>query len=193
MNRKRRGGIPESPLPFAPFRGPCPTPNPPKETPLKILLDADGSPGAVKEILFRAAERTKTPLVLVANRPLRLPDGPLFTRLVVGAGLDVADAAICEICAPGDLVVTEDVPLAAKVVEKGALALSPHGEIFDEETVGERLAVRNFMAEMRSGGLATGGPPPFGPRDREAFANALNGILEKDRARRKREEDSRKG
>ncbi len=191
MNKIRRGGIPENPLFFVP-PWPLPLTENPKEIPLKILLDADGSPGAVKEILFRAAERTKTPLVLVANRPLRLPDGPLFTRLVVGAGLDVADAAICEICAPGDLVVTEDVPLAAKVVEKGALALSPHGEIFDEETVGERLALRNFMAEMRSGGLATGGPPPFGPRDREAFANALNGILEKDRARRKREEISGK-
>ena len=126
----------------------------------------------------------------MANRPLRLPDGPLFTRIVVGAGLDVADAEICEIAAPGDLVITEDVPLASKVVAKGAIALSPHGEIFDEETVGERLSVRNFMAEMRSGGLATGGPPPFGPRDREAFANALNGILEKNRARRKREENT---
>ena len=155
--------------------------------PLKIMIDADGSPGAVKEILFRAARRTLTPLVLVANRALFIPDDPLFTRVVVGAGLDVADAAICERADPGDLVITADVPLAAKVVEKGALALSPHGEIFDEESVNERLSLRNFMAEMRSGGLATGGPPPFGPRDREAFANALNAILEKDLKRRKAE------
>ena len=189
MDRKR-GEPPDILLSLGPYC--CPLTKNPQGAPLKILLDADGSPGAVKEILFRAAERTQTPLVLVANRPLRLPDGPLFSRIVVGAGLDVADATICEICAPGDLVVTEDVPLAAKVVEKGALALSPHGEIFDEETVGERLSVRNFMAEMRSGGLATGGPPPFGPRDREAFANALNGILERDRARRKRKDASRK-
>ncbi len=188
MDRKR-GEPPDILLSLGPYC--CPLTKNPQGAPLKILLDADGSPGAVKEILFRAAERTQTPLVLVANRPLRLPDGPLFSRIVVGAGLDVADATICEICAPGDLVVTEDVPLAAKVVGKGALALSPHGEIFDEETVGERLSVRNFMAEMRSGGHTTGGPPPFGFRDREAFANALNGVLERDRARRKREGNAR--
>ncbi len=144
---------------------------------MKIYVDADGCPRAAKEILFRAAQRTGVPLVLVANRALHLPDSPLFERVVVGAGLDVADSWIAERVAEGDLVVSADIPLAAKVVERGAFALSPHGEVFDQETVGERLSVRNFMQELRSGGVTTGGPAPFSASDRERFANALNRLL----------------
>ena len=106
-----------------------------------------------------------------------VPTPPLFERVVVGSGLDVADAWIAERVAEGDLVVSADIPLAAKVVEKGGVALSPHGEIFDPETVGERLSVRNFMQELRSGGVTTGGPAPFSSSDRERFANALNRLL----------------
>jgi len=156
---------------------------------LKIYVDADGCPKAAKEILFRAAIRTSVPLVQVANRAIFLPDSPLFERVVVGAGLDVADRWIEENAKAGDLVVTADIPLAAKVVDKNALALSPHGEIFDRETVGERLSVRNFMQELRSGGVSTGGPAPFSPADRERFANALNRLL--DRATRSRPGESK--
>ena len=144
---------------------------------MKIYVDADGCPKAAKEILFRAAQRIGVPLVLVANRAIHCPDCPLFERVVVGSGLDVADAWIAERVAEGDLVVSADIPLAAKVVEKGGVALSPHGEIFDPETVGERLSVRNFMQELRSGGVTTGGPAPFSSSDRERFANALNRLL----------------
>ena len=144
---------------------------------MTIYVDADGCPKPAKEILFRAAERTLVPLVFVANRALWIPDSPLFKRVVVGSGLDVADRFIEEKAQAGDLVITADIPLAAKVVEKDALALSPHGEIFDRETVGERLSVRNFMQELRTGGVSTGGPAPFSNADRERFANALNRLL----------------
>jgi uncharacterized protein YaiI (UPF0178 family) len=146
---------------------------------MRIYVDADGCPKIVKEILFRAAERVGVPLTVVANKAIWVPDSPLIDRVVVGAGLDVADSWIAEHAEPRDLVVTADIPLAAKVVEKGADALSPHGEVYDEENIRERLSVRDFMAELRSGGVQTGGPSTFSVSDRQAFANALNKFLSK--------------
>jgi len=144
---------------------------------MKIWVDADACPRPVKEILFRAAERVRVAVVLVANMPLEHPRSPYVSMVRVPRGFDVADSHIVLEAAPGDLVVTADVPLAAAVVEKGAIALSPRGELFTTDTIKARLTMRNLMEEMRSAGVNTGGPPPFGPRDRNAFANALDVYL----------------
>ncbi len=144
---------------------------------MRIWVDADACPQVVKEILFRAAERVRVPLTLVANRPLRVPRSPFIGTLQVPAGLDVADGRIVEQVEPGDLVVTADIPLAAAVIEKGAHALDPRGELYTEGNVRERLAVRDFMDELRGSGVITGGPSGFGPGDRKAFADALDRIL----------------
>jgi hypothetical protein len=149
------------------------------ENMVRIYVDADGCPKVVKEILFRAAERTGVPLTVVANKALWIPSSPLIDRIVVGAGLDVADQWISEHAEHDDLVVTADIPLAAKVVAKGAHAVSPHGEVYDDENIQERLSVRDFMAELRSGGVVTGGPSTFSVANRQAFANALNRFLSK--------------
>ena len=146
---------------------------------MRIWVDADACPGAVKEILFRAAERVGVELTLVANKPLRTPRSPLIRSVRVGSGFDVADRRIAELAEPGDLIVTADVPLAADVVEKGCLALNPRGELYTEENIAEHLAVRNLMDELRSGGLVTGGPPAFGKSARQAFANQLDRLLAK--------------
>ncbi len=144
---------------------------------MTLYIDADGCPKVVKEILFRASERTAIPLTVVANKSLWTPDIPSINKVVVPQGLDVADQWIADHAEPGDLVITADIPLAAKVIAKGAEALSPHGELFDSENIGERLSVRDFLAELRSGGVVTGGPPTFTQANRQAFANALNRIL----------------
>ncbi|MEC4683872.1 MAG: YaiI/YqxD family protein [Nitrospirota bacterium] len=144
---------------------------------MRIYVDADACPKVVKEILFRAAERTGISLTIVANKALWVPSSPLIERIVVGAGLDVADQWISEHAEPRDLVVTADIPLAAKVIAKGGHAISPHGEVYDDENIQERLSVRDFMAELRSGGVVTGGPSTFSVANRQAFANALNRFL----------------
>jgi len=146
---------------------------------MRIWVDADACPGAVKEILFRAAERVGVELTLVANKPLRTPRSRLIRSVRVGAGFDVADRRIAELAQPGDLVVTADVPLAAEVVGNGCLALNPRGELYTEENIAEHLAVRNLMDELRNGGLVTGGPAAYGKSDRQAFANQLDRILAK--------------
>ncbi len=144
---------------------------------MTIWVDADACPGAIKDILYRAAERVRVRLVLVANRPLRVPRSPYIRALRVGAGFDVADRHIADQLAAGDLVITADVPLAAEVVARGALALNPRGELYDEESIGEALAVRNLMDELRSGGVETGGPASFSSSDRHAFAAELDRLL----------------
>lgn len=144
---------------------------------MRIWVDADACPGAVKEILYRAAARTGTPLALVANKPLRAPRSPHIRCVQVAGGFDAADRHIAEQVETGDLVITADVPLAAKVVERGGLALNPRGELYSPENIGERLATRDFMEALRSGGTVTGGPAAFGRRDREAFANQLDRLL----------------
>lgn len=145
---------------------------------MKIWIDADACPRVVKEILFRASTRLQVPLCLVANQSLAKHSGPLVETIVVGAGLDVADNYIAEHAAPSDLVVTADVPLAARIVGKGGVALDPRGELYREESIGDRLALRDLMSELRDTGLIQGGgPPPFSMSDRNRFASALDSVL----------------
>jgi uncharacterized protein YaiI (UPF0178 family) len=144
---------------------------------MHIWIDADACPKPIKEILYRAADRIKAPLTLVANKPLRTPASGNIKTMVVPAGLDVADAVIVRQLHPGDLVITADIPLAAEVVAKGGYALNPRGEMYTEDTIKERLSMRNFMAELRDSGIDTGGPASLSQSDRQAFANQLDRFL----------------
>ncbi len=146
---------------------------------MHIWVDADACPRAVKEILFRAAQRTGVSMTLVANQPMPTPPGQLIRAVQVSGGFDVADDWIVERTSPGDLVITADIPLAAQVVEKGALALNPRGELYTEDNVRQRLAMRDLMAELRDAGEVRGGPPALSARDRQAFANSLDRVLAK--------------
>jgi uncharacterized protein YaiI (UPF0178 family) len=141
---------------------------------LTIWIDADAAPRDCKDVLFRASERRGVPLILVANHSQRMPNRGNITFIQVGKGFDVADDYIAEHCVEGDLVITNDIPLAAQIVEKGAMALRPRGEMLDAKNVRQQLAMRDFMDDMRGTGVMTGGPPPFGPREKKAFANALD-------------------
>ncbi len=144
---------------------------------MRIWVDADACPGAVKDMLYRAADRVPVEVVLVANRPLRTPPSRYLRSVQVGAGFDVADRHIAEAVAPGDLVVTADIPLAAAVVDRGAFALDPRGALYSRENVRELLDLRNFMDSLRGSGVVTGGPPAYGHADRQAFANRLDRFL----------------
>lgn len=144
---------------------------------IKIWVDADACPKAIKEILFRVSKRTGLAVVLVANQPLRTPPSPQIESIIVPGGLDEADDYIVENARSGDLVVTDDIPLAGRVIENGNTVITPRGKILDEKNIGEQLSLRNFMDEVRSSGVETGGPSPFNKKDREGFANALNGLL----------------
>ena len=144
---------------------------------MKIWVDADACPVVIKEILFRAAQRTGIPLILVANQPVRVPPSPLIKMLQVAAGFDVADNEIVRRVEAGDLVVTSDIPLAAEAIAKGATALSPRGELHTRDNIGARLNMRDFLDTMRASGLDTGGPPPLGQSDRKAFAGHLDRLL----------------
>lgn len=144
---------------------------------MKIWVDADATPVVVKDILFRAAERTGIHLTLVANQSMRIPESPLIDFILVEAGFDVADNEIVKRLSPGDLVITADIPMAADVIEKGGSALDPRGEMFSPDTIRSRLNMRDFMETLRSGGVVTGGPPALGPSDRKAFAGALDKFL----------------
>jgi len=146
---------------------------------MKILVDADACPVVIKEILFRAAERTKITTTLVANQFLRTPASPFIKMMTVPGGFDVADAKIVEECEAGDLVITADIPLAAFVVAKGAHALNPRGELYTEANIKERLAMRNLMEELRGNGVDISGPATFHHGDRQAFAAALDSFLAK--------------
>ncbi len=141
---------------------------------MQVWVDADACPGEIKELLFRAAKRTKTKVTLVANQPMRTPRSDFIDSLLVGAGMNAADQRIVELVEPGDLVITADIPLAAEVVANGAEALDPRGELYTDANVGERVAVRNLLDELRGGGLITGGPANFSAKDRQAFANELD-------------------
>jgi uncharacterized protein YaiI (UPF0178 family) len=148
---------------------------------MHIWVDADACPGAIKDILYRAAERTGIRLTLVANRALHTPRSPHIKSVRVGMGFDVADDHIAQAVQKGDLVVTADIPLAAAVIAKGAHALNPRGDEYTPDNIRERLSLRNFMDDLRGTGVATGGPPALGPRDRAAFANALDRLLSQPR------------
>jgi uncharacterized protein len=144
---------------------------------MQIWVDADACPGAVKDILFRLAERRRLQLTLVANQMLRTPPSPWIRALQVPGGFDVADAEIVARVTAGDVVITADIPLAALALEKGAHVVDPRGERFTADNIRERLSMRSFMDELRSSGVNTGGPPPFSQADRQSFANALDRLL----------------
>jgi uncharacterized protein YaiI (UPF0178 family) len=140
----------------------------------QIWVDADACPAAIKEVLFRAAEREQVPVTLVANQWLRTPPSRYVRAIQVPGGFDVADNEIVERVAADDLVVTQDIPLAAAVIAKGALAMHPRGELYTADTIAQRLGMRNFMDELRGAGIDTGGPAAFHARDKQAFANQLD-------------------
>ncbi len=144
---------------------------------MKIWVDADACPVVIKDVLFRAAERTGVHLTLVANQAIRIPPSPRITMLQVKSGFDVADNEIVKRLNEGDLVITGDIPLAADVIEKGGLALNPRGELYTADNIRARLNVRDFMDTLRASGIATGGPPALSKSDRQAFANNLDKIL----------------
>jgi uncharacterized protein len=144
---------------------------------MQIIVDADACPKVIKEILFRAADRLKIQLTLVANKMLYCPPSPYIRALQVPAGFDVADNKIAQLVAPGDLVITADIPLAADVISRGGHALNPRGEIYTEDTIRERLTMRNFMDGLRSSGVETGGPPTLSQKDRQLFGNQLDKFL----------------
>jgi len=144
---------------------------------MKIWVDADACPVVIKDILFKAAERTKVTLTLVANQYIRIPPSPYINMLQVASGFDVADHQIVQQCNSGDLVITSDIPLADEIIEKGGLALSPRGELFTAENIKGRLNIRDFMDTMRASGINSGGPPALSHSDRQQFANHLDKIL----------------
>lgn len=146
---------------------------------MKIWVDADSCPVVIKDILFKAAERTGTQLTLVANRPIRIPLSPVIKFLRVSSGFNVADSEIVSRMTIGDLIITSDIPLAAEVIEKKGIALNPRGELYTPENIKERLNIRDFMDTLRSSGIDTGGPAMLKKRDQQSFANRLDQILSK--------------
>jgi len=148
---------------------------------MQIWVDADACPNVIKDILFRAATRARVLLTLVANQLLRTPPSPYIKAIQVPSGFDVADSKIVQQLQSGDLVITADIPLAALVIEKGGHALNPRGEFYTTENIRERLAMRNFMDELRNTGVNTGGPAMLSLSDRQAFANQLDRFLTKTR------------
>ena len=141
---------------------------------MQIWVDGDACPAEVKEILYRAAQKREVQITLVANQSIRIPSSPRIHSILVSSGMNVADRRIVELVAPGDLVITADIPLASAVVAKGAQALDPRGGLYSEANIGERLSIRNLMDEMRGAGRTVRGPSNFSPQDRQAFANQLD-------------------
>ena len=146
---------------------------------MKIWVDADACPKVIKEILYRAAQRAEIVTTLVANQPLTVPRSPWIKSTQVAGGFDVADNYIVQNLEAGDLVITADIPLAAEAIDKGAEAINPRGQHYTTANIKQRLAMRDFMEEMRSTGEVHGGPPPLNQQDRQAFANILDRILAK--------------
>ena len=151
---------------------------------MHIWVDADACPAPVKEILYRVAERVPVDVTLVANQLLRVPGSRFIRALQVPSGADAADAEIDARVAPGDIVVTGDIPLAAQVLDKGGLPLNPRGDWYTKDTIAQQLTMRAFMDELRGSGVDTGGPAAYGQADRQRFANALDRELAKRRAPR---------
>ncbi|NOR40513.1 MAG: YaiI/YqxD family protein [Gammaproteobacteria bacterium] len=145
----------------------------------QIWVDADACPKVIKEILFRAADRVRVSVILVANQPLQVPGSRYIRSVQVAAGFDVADNHIVQQSEAGDLVITADIPLAAEVIAKGCLALNPRGNLYTEDNIRQRLNMRDFMDTLRSSGVDTGGPASFSQADRQAFANQLDRLLAK--------------
>lgn len=141
---------------------------------MQIWVDADACPVVIKEILYRVAQRLELNVTLVANQLMRVPASRFIRAQQVPAGADVADAEIVRLLAPGDLVVTGDIPLAADVLAKGGFALNPRGEFYTPDNIAQMLTMRAFMDELRGSGVDTGGPAPFNQADRQSFANSLD-------------------
>ena len=141
---------------------------------MQIWVDADACPAVIKEILYRVAERLQLNVTLVANQLMRVPASRFVRAVQVPSGCDVADAEIVRLLAPGDLVVTGDIPLAADVLARGAYALNPRGEFYTDDNIAQQLTMRKFMDELRGSGVDTGGPAPFGQADRKNFAHQLD-------------------
>jgi uncharacterized protein YaiI (UPF0178 family) len=144
---------------------------------MQIWVDADACPAVIKDILYRAAERRAIPLTLVANKPLRTPRSKFIRTIHVARGFDVADAEIGARLAPGDLVITADIPLAAEVIERGGHALNPRGELYTQDNIRESLALRNFLEEQRAHGVYAAGRAPLDATDRKRFADQLDRFL----------------
>jgi uncharacterized protein YaiI (UPF0178 family) len=144
---------------------------------MHIWVDADACPAVVKEILYRAVRRARIPMTLVANQYLRTPPSPWIRSLQVPRGFDVADSHIVRALQPGDLVITADIPLASDVLAKGGHAINPRGELYTQNNIQERLAVRNYLDELRGSGVQTGGPPALDQADRKRFADQLDRFL----------------
>ena len=144
---------------------------------IEILVDADACPSVIRDILFRAAIKRHVPLLLVANQAISIPASPWITRYQVSSGFDKADDEIVQRVEPNDVVITQDIPLAAEVLEKGGHVLTPRGERYTSNNIRQRLQMRDFMETMRSSGQHTGGPPPLNHADRKAFADALDSLL----------------
>lgn len=146
---------------------------------MQILVDADGHPKMIKEILFRAAIRLKISLIMVSNQKIQKPDSQWISDIIVEEGPDAADNKIVELAKEGDLVVTGDIPLADRAIAKGAYVIGTRGEIYTKDNIKQRLTMRNFMSQLRDSGVQTGGPSIYKPKDRLAFANALDSFLSK--------------
>ncbi|WP_272062371.1 YaiI/YqxD family protein [Oscillatoria sp. CS-180] len=146
---------------------------------MQIWVDADACPKVIKEIIFRAARRVEVKTTLVANQEMQIPASSYIDAVQVRAGLDVADNYIVQHLNADDLIITADIPLAAAAIAQGGYVLSPRGEFYDAVNIRQRLSLRNFMDELRTSGVETGGPPPLSQRDREAFANQLDRFLVK--------------
>jgi hypothetical protein len=144
---------------------------------MQIWIDADACPKQAKELIFRASTRLSIPVCLVANRPLAVPSSALISTVQVRSGSDVADSYIVQHAAAGDIVITADIPLAALVVARGAIGLDPRGDLYTADTIGERLAMRNLMEELRWAGAVAGGPAAYSAVDRRHFAQALDRLL----------------
>ena len=144
---------------------------------MRIWIDADACPREVKDVVFRAAERRRVPVTLVANKTLSIPRSALISLVQVSGGPDEADHRIVQDAQPGDLAITADIPLAARLVPRQVAVIGPRGEVFDEQNIGERLSVRDFLADIRDAGTMTGGPAAYSARDKQRFASALDATL----------------
>ncbi|HDN27680.1 MAG TPA: YaiI/YqxD family protein [Thioploca sp.] len=144
---------------------------------MQIWVDADACPKVIKNILFRAAERVGVCLIMVANQPVKIPRSRYIKAIKVSAGFDMADNKIIQQVQAGDLVITADIPLADAIIKKGAYGLNPRSEFYTADNIKQHLSMRNFMEELRSGGVDTGGPSPLSNADRQAFANELDRFL----------------
>jgi uncharacterized protein YaiI (UPF0178 family) len=146
-------------------------------SPARIWIDADACPREVKELIFRAGERLQLQVIVVANKAMFVPASSRIAMVQVAGGPDVADDHIVKEAQTGELAITADIPLAARLVAKGVVVLNPRGEEYDAENIGERLSVRDFLTEARDAGVMTGGPSAYGPKDKQRFANALDRAL----------------